>query len=161
MKCVTIEEQADEVLRLFKESCRPFPYAGCRALIRDSGEAYEGLIPDLDLYFSEIAGYCSWGRTIPKWSKEKLFEARNKLSKSFFDKHPKFQPLQPAVSETGTPDMYESLKLYEVMRRNLVDLISQVLSERSRIEAFYDESNASKIPSVSDTAEKVRKKIIA
>ncbi len=161
MKRRTAEEQANEILRLFKESCRPFPYAGCRTLIRDAGKAYEGLIPDLDLYFSDIAGYCSWGRAILKWPKKKLSEAGDKLDKSFFEKHPHYQSLQPAVSETGTPDLYESLKLYEKMRGNLLNLFSELLSELNRAETLSDKSRITEISSVTDAGKRERKKIIA
>lgn len=161
MKHLTIEEQADEILLLFRESCRPFPYAGCRALIRDTGKAHEDFIPDLDLYFSEIAGYCSWGRKILMWPKEKLSEVQSILSRSFFEKHPQYQTLQSAVNKTETPDLYESLKLYEKMRGDLADLISRLLFEQYCAETSGNESGAAKISSVTSADKRERKKVIA
>ena len=44
--------------KLIASDVGPFPYADCRKLQGD--DKYPALIPDLDTYLSEMAGYRSW-----------------------------------------------------------------------------------------------------
>ena len=43
-----------------EDSDQPFPYAGCSELLKKAGGNYGDFIPDLNTYFMEISGYCSW-----------------------------------------------------------------------------------------------------
>ena len=128
MSSKTIEQMVDELLHLYEEKRRsPFPRTGCRKILRGSGDRYEGLIPDLDLYFSDIAGYCSWGRKILHWPKEKVQEVKDGLGRSFFEKYPKYKPLEPMITESHTPDLHAKLRLYETMRTRLIELLNRIL----------------------------------
>src|SRR5688572_25762057 len=61
--------QAEQLDALYKQGLQGrFPYDDIRELFRKAGNAYEGFIPDLDLYFSTIVGYCSWGKRILNWN---------------------------------------------------------------------------------------------
>jgi hypothetical protein len=126
----TLEEAADDLLHTYEEEFRmPFPYADCRKLRREGGDRYEGLIPDLDMYFSDIAGYCSWGKRILKWPKEKVLEVRERLSKSFFEKHPQYKPLEAMITESNTPSLYTRLIACEKLRLKLLEILTRLLTE--------------------------------
>jgi hypothetical protein len=76
-----IRDLAIEIKRLYEEDDRhPFPYEGCRFLLANLGDEFKILIPDLDTYFSEIAGYSSWGPSILKWPEEKVREAHGRVA---------------------------------------------------------------------------------
>ena len=122
------EELAAEVKRLYEEEARlPFPYDGCRTLLQGNEDEFEGFIPNLDLYFMDIAGYCSSGTTILKWPEEKVREAQSRISLTFFELCPQYCALQNFISESATPDLYEDLMLYEEMRSKLLELFSRLL----------------------------------
>jgi hypothetical protein len=90
-----LEKTAAELKALYEEDCRtPFPYEGSRKLLQAEGGNYESFIPDLSLYFSTVAGYCSWGKRILRWEPAKINEAKVDLEKQFFDKHPAYKPLE-------------------------------------------------------------------
>jgi hypothetical protein len=128
--CETTKPTEDKLLRelferitlLFQEACRPFPYAGCRKLYALVGEEAKNLIPDLDLYFSDLAGYCSRGSRIVKMSARETSHAKKTASKSFFEIHPKYNSLRVFITETGTPDLFRELDLYEQMRVALLQI---------------------------------------
>jgi hypothetical protein len=127
MMGITPEENANELRRLYEsELCTPFPYSDASKLRREGGELYEGFIPDLDMHFSDIAGYCSWGGKILRWPKEKIDEARERLSRSFFERFPKYDSLQVVINELDTPALYKELQLHERMRRKLLDLLEEL-----------------------------------
>lgn len=117
-----------DIIRLCKESSNPFPYGDCRSLLHRYGESYEDFIPHLDLYLSDIAGYCGWGAGLLNWSRQKIQEALPKIEKSFFEKHPEYGALEGAITKTGTPELYATLRLHEELRRNLLNLLTALLS---------------------------------
>jgi hypothetical protein len=135
MGYTTVDELRDELLHLYEEAHHPFPYAGCRKLLRETGKRYEGLIPDLDLYFSDIASYCGGVKRVLQWPQEKIQEARRKLSPSFWDRYPEYQPLEQMVTQQSTPDLYADMALYERMRLCLLDLLSRLLKEQYGFDA--------------------------
>src|SRR5438477_5869155 len=84
------ESMVTDLINLYEEDCSgPFPYADCRKLLA-SGLAGEGLIPDVDLYFYDIASHCGGARKILKWPREQLLKARLRLGESFFERHPQY-----------------------------------------------------------------------
>jgi len=88
------------------------------------------LIPDLDLYCLDLAGYASWGKKILDWPREKMLEARAKVEKSFFELHPKYLPLAPLITEMKTPDLASRMAIYEKLRIEILNLLSGLLSEK-------------------------------
>lgn len=127
-----VSDSLDKLIALYKNSQKAsFPYEGCRKLLEQSDSVYEHLISDLDLYFSEIAGYCSWGKRIPKWPREKMEVALKRLSVSFFAIHPQYKPLEKLISEVNTPDLHRDLLLYEDLRSLLMKILSSLLQQPS------------------------------
>ncbi len=125
------EDIAAEIERIYVEEARsPFPYDGCRWLLSDFGDEFEDFIPDLNMWSSDIAGCCSWGKRIVRWSEERVLQARGAMSLSFFDQHPEYAMLERLIAEVDTPDLYEYLRLYEQMRKKLVDLFDFMLKEK-------------------------------
>jgi len=122
------EELAAEVKRLYEEEARlPFPYDGCRTLLEGNEDEFEGFIPNLDLYFMDIAGYCSSGTAILKWPEDKVREAQSRICLTFFELYPHHCTLKNFISESAAPDLYEDLTLYEEMRSKLLELFSRLL----------------------------------
>ena len=122
------EELAAEVKRLYEEEARlPFPYDGCRTLLEGNEDEFEGFIPNLDLYFMDIAGYCSSSTAILKWPEDKVREAQSRICLTFFELYPQYGVLKNFISESAAPDLYEDLMLYEEMRSKLLELFSRLL----------------------------------
>ncbi len=131
MSSESVKEIIRELQSIYREASGVrFPYEGSRHLLREVGGSYEGLIPDLDVYFSTIAGYCSWGERILKWSQEKILEAQNRIAASFFEKHPQYKPLEVAITESNTPDLFAQMALHEKMRKSLLELLDRLKVER-------------------------------
>jgi len=125
----TIQRLITELTQLYEETHAPFPYSGCRKLLSEAGQHGEDLISDLDMYFSELAGYCSWGERILKWPREKIRHVCLRASRTFFEKHPQYEHLSPWINETNSPDLHSRLILYERMRNKLLELLSLLQSQ--------------------------------
>lgn len=125
-----IEETVVELRRIFKEDLSgTFPYDDCRHLRAKAGGNYEGLVPDLDLYFWDVAKYCSLGKKLLRLPKDDLIKARATLERSFFEKHPEYLPLAALISETDTPTLRAEIELHDELRSKLLKIISSLLSE--------------------------------
>ncbi len=126
-----MKESAIELRRIFKEELgKPFPYEDCRQVMEEAGMKDTALIPDLDIYLSDLAGYASWGKKILDWPREKMLEAQAKLARTFFDLHPQYAPLAPLITETKTPDLASRIAVYEKLRIEMLDLLSRLLSDK-------------------------------
>lgn len=123
-----VDPSEGEAIQTLAESANsPFPYEGCRTVMaRNSGE-YEGLIPDLDLYFSTIAGYASAASRISSWDANRLQRARNDLACSFFELHPEYELLTREIDDDIAPDLAEQLRFHEELRTRLLALVRNVI----------------------------------
>ena len=126
----------DDFLRqldaLSQTSSGPFPYDGCRRLQVLSQGRHEGLIPDLDTYLSEFAGYRSWGKTILEWSDQRIETVERRLDQSFFDRFPAYVELRSILASAEAPDVNDALNVADRTRRVLLELLSAI--RRSRTE---------------------------
>jgi len=123
-----IEEKLKILRKLYRSDLlNPFPYSDCRKILTEKDEDF---IPCLDIYFSDIAGYCSWGKQILSWSNEKTIETKNNLQKSFFQKFPAFSEVSLKISDKETPQLYNQILIYDLMRLTLVDILSEIEAER-------------------------------
>lgn len=122
-----IQEKLEILQSLYKtDLLNPFPYDDCRKLLAENAEGFEDLIPCLDLYFSEIAGFCSWGNRSLSWTDEKIKEIQQRLRQPFFTKFRKFKALKPFINEENTPKLYSQLLIHELMRLTLLDILSEL-----------------------------------
>lgn len=113
--------QAERLASLYQEISRSaFPYYEVRKLLRKAGTSCDELIPDLDLYFSTLAGYCSWGRRLLMWDDEKVQEAKAFVTQGFFDRYPEYGWLEPFIRQS---DLIKQLGTYEEMRKGLFTLL--------------------------------------
>jgi hypothetical protein len=119
-------EEIREMAR--KNPTHPFPYPDIRKLVALDQERYDNLIGHLDMFFSEIAGLSSWGKGILRWPHSRLKEARSKLEKPFFVRHPQYSSLLPLVNQTNVPTLHAKLEFYEQLRKLLLVAVSQSLS---------------------------------
>jgi len=121
-----IEVKVKEIQRLYAEDLSsPFPYQDCRRM-QDSFEADEDFAAQLNLYFSTVAGFCSWGKRILHWNETKRKEAADLLAKSFFEDLPQYQKLEKHINKIETPELYNEIERHETMRRTLLDIISRL-----------------------------------
>lgn len=123
MKDSTLNSLADELGRLYKEDVRSFPYEDVRVLRQQARKRWLDLVPDLDLYFSTIAGYCTWGHRILDWPQDKVQEAHAFLRQTFFERHPEYLPLEARINTDDTPALHADLVLHEKMRQTLLTLL--------------------------------------
>ncbi|CAN5397821.1 hypothetical protein BH10ACI1_BH10ACI1_22350 [soil metagenome] len=125
-----IQEKLEILQSLYKtDLLNPFPYEDCRKLLADKAVEFEDFIPSLDLYFSDIAGFCSWGKRSLSWSSKKIEEIKPKLQSSFFQQFPKFNALKPRINEETTPKLYSQILIHDLMRLTLLDILSERKSE--------------------------------
>lgn len=126
-----IETLLLELEQLDRGDRGPFPYDGCRKVkALDREGVFKNLIPDLDLYFSEVAGYRSSGKRMLRWPDEKLQAAHRCLSRSLFERYPMYNSLQSLRREEA-PDLYDCIRETERARVVLLRLIEALEPTRS------------------------------
>lgn len=113
------------------ELLTPFPYPDIRKLCQGSIGGFEGLIPDMAMYFANLVGYCSWGNKMMKWSAKKIDEATVVLQKPFFEEFPQYKVLLPAITKKGVPDLYRDLENHEAVRKALLSVFSELPASKS------------------------------
>jgi YxiJ-like protein len=112
--------------RYATELLRPFPYKDCYKLRKLQPLAHD-LIPDLDLYFSFVAGYSASATQLKNRPTEELRAAIPKLQKSFFDTMPRYRKLQKYITPKDTPNLHEELRVINDVRQSLVILMSRLI----------------------------------
>lgn len=101
-----------------------FPYKDCYALQKAYPQQTASLIPDLDEYFSFIAGYGSSATRLSARPVDELRNAVSKLNRSFFDKHPAYGPLEGAIAQTAT--LSRRMRVADELRRDLIRIIERI-----------------------------------
>lgn len=120
--------QAEQLASLYKKSSESaFPYQKVRQVLQKAGISYGRLVPDLDLYFSTLAGYCSWGKRLLTWDDEKVKTAKAYAAQGFFDRHPEYGSLIPFIDLS---DLNHELDTYEEMRTALLALLISLQHSR-------------------------------
>lgn len=109
----------------------PFPYDGCRWLRTAVRERLDGLVPDLDSYLSEFAGYRSWGKKILEWPDERIATVEKRLSQSFFERFPAYAGLEPILGLSEASDVRRALNNAEQTREVLLHLLSAIRRDRT------------------------------
>lgn len=127
MKNLFIQNQIDELSKFSNVLNAPFPYPGCKELLNMEGEKIENLIPDLDLYFSNIAGYYSSIKRVSKWPHEKIAEASKHLDQTFFEKHPEYRYLEFINHSKEIQNLFNYISIYERIRITLQSIFTHLL----------------------------------
>ena len=138
MKKTEIEEKLKILQELYKtDFLRPFPIKDCRTLISENDENLSDFIPGLDVYFSDVAGYCSWGKRIETWSFEKVIETKEILRKGFFKRFPQFSKLESKITENKTPNLHSQMLITDLIRLTLFDVLSEIEIRNSKRKTEY------------------------
>jgi hypothetical protein len=123
------ESLAAKIDKAYQQMLVPFPSRDIMK-VADSTERGWDLSGDLNLYWSNIAGYSSWARVMHERPVERLIEARRSLSQDFFEAHPHHQVLRDRITWDDTPDLMRELTLYEDTRLTLIELLDYLLEQR-------------------------------
>ena len=128
---IEVEEKLKILQELYKSDfLHPFPHEDCRKILRRHDNRFELLVPCLDVYFSDVAGFCSRAKRISDWSFEENESATGKMRKSFFERFSQFSDLKPEITEKETPKLYNQLLIYDLMRLTLLDVLSEIRNEK-------------------------------
>ncbi len=131
MSSYTASKYADTLYQMSQEDQGPFPYEDCKKLLREAGNnLYDDLVPDLNTYFYEIYSYSAGAKNLVAWSSEELTHSRNLFYKSFFDRYPKYTPLQTMINKDNVPTLAQRISLYDQIRLSLTKFISILIDEQ-------------------------------
>jgi hypothetical protein len=120
-----IVDECEALARVYKEELlHAFPYDDLGAVKDWGGSKYSDIIPALDLYWSRIAGYSSWGKRMLQWDSERRAAVRSDCSMSFFDKHPEFSELRFVLDLF--PVLKRDLELYESARKRVLKIVAKI-----------------------------------
>lgn len=109
-----------------------FPYADCRKLQARS-DRYRSIVPDLDAYLSELAGYRSWGKRILTWADGKIGDVQSRLGSSFFERYPTYAERSSELKSADVPDLRRALDVAERTRLTLHDLLTELKGSRTSV----------------------------
>jgi len=122
-------ELACKLQGLFSDLPHPFPHSDCQKLFSVVGERVRHLAPDLDLYSSWIAGYCSRGPRLTRLTVQQICDARKVSAKPFFEQHSEYLPIRPLITEEGFPELATRLSRIEEMRLLLLNVLDRIESQ--------------------------------
>ena len=118
--------KGEQIEALYASSFRgPFPYDDCLWLADCIGKPSSDLIPELDWYFSSIAGYSSSASRLANRTPEELRAAERFLTKDFFLYFPDLNCYRHLIDKENTPRLYQRLIIAEQMRQGLLVLLSE------------------------------------
>jgi hypothetical protein len=117
----SLEERYETCLKV------PFPYKDSRKLHRQHPALGSGFIPDLDMYFSFIAGYCSSATSLAERPREEIRKAIPILRLSFFETHPEYRPLQSVITSQDYAVLHARLQAADEMRHDLLTIMESLV----------------------------------
>jgi hypothetical protein len=83
------------------------------------------IVPDLDMYFSFIAGYSSSATRLRHRPTAELRAALPKLKRSFYEACPKYNRLAKYISDSQTPALFHDLEVSDRLRLGLATVIAE------------------------------------
>jgi len=105
----------------------PFPYKDCFLISDRCGVETAELIPELDLFFSYIAGWSSSAARLDRRPAQELLKARSWLSKGgFFERRPHLAVCRDSITPEETPDLWRHMHVAEELRISLLHLLSEM-----------------------------------
>lgn len=124
-----IDNLLQQLAEIHEQDCGPFPYRDCRyAISMAGGDA--SLIPDLDLYRGELAGYRSWGRRTLRWSDRAIEGVLKYISRPFFVRHPAHARLESILRSDACPDSNRVFIMDDRSRAVLGELLHAIQTAR-------------------------------
>ena len=128
-----ILELIQELVGYDKRRRRPFPREDCRKVFGANGDRELDFVGDLNSYDMTITGPISWGAKILDWPNEKIGTLLRYANKSFFEAFSEYAYLQPLITKTNTPDLYNDMELHERIRLVLIELLTLMLDETNEL----------------------------
>lgn len=128
---------SEQIASLAKELNQPLPYEDCRVTLKNAthetptrAKRFRDFTPDLSTYFSYVYSHASGVDRILNWQDNRLAGAQTLLKKSFFAAYPAYKPLQWRVNQINTPTLYREIAASDQLRNLLLELLSQLISQR-------------------------------
>ncbi len=129
--------------QLYPETLEPFPYSDCRKIRRSAShrsKRYRYLVPDLALYWSDIAGFV-WPPS--GWWLKKSCDELRQLQQScfradFFTRYPQYKSLRLLLSRSRTPRLHRGIIAHEEMRQIINMLIDMACAGDKPRETFQE-----------------------
>jgi hypothetical protein len=118
--------------RSLRELWGAFPYSPCREVLQDAPPEFLGLVPDLDMWQSDIAELCSVGKRWLERSNEDVATAIDQLSKDLYDRFPVYAGLRGRIEANGV--LATNIAVYNEYRLELRGLLGDLLIGRVREE---------------------------
>ncbi len=105
----------------------PFPYKDCSLISHLCGVETAELIPELDLFFGDIAGWSSSATRLDQGPIQELLKAQSWLSKGgFFERRPHLAVCRDAITPEETPDLFRPMHVAEELRISLMLLLNEM-----------------------------------
>lgn len=120
----------EKIRQLYERFLHPFPLDDVGKLESVNAEQWQYLHMGLDLYFAKVAGYASRADRLHRKPTAVLVEAREKLSKAFFEQNPHLAVYRNSITREDTPHLFEDMELVEAMRNELLGLLAELLAAR-------------------------------
>ena len=108
----------------------PFPYDDCRWLAERVHVKESVLIPDLDWFFGTVAGYASSASRLTHRTPKDLRDAKQLMSKGFYDYFPKYAEYRDLICTENTPALYDRMRIAEELRVQLLQLLENIPAGR-------------------------------
>jgi hypothetical protein len=121
----------NDLLNLSSGIEKPFPNNDIKSILVGTGERYYNFTSDLDLYSSDIDGFASSADTLAQRSEDQIDWAFRVCGKSFFETHPKYNPLRIKISKSLTPSLFTLLEICEEAREKLLILLRLLENAKS------------------------------
>ena len=107
-----------------------FPHRDAKKFAARFGEEGDRFIAAMEVFHSNIAGYCNSGSKWLQASEQRIAECRRDVGKSFFDHYPALRKFEAHLPEF--PDLVEVMTLYEVARKRLIALMATLEQVKKR-----------------------------
>jgi hypothetical protein len=119
-----VSDLASLLTRRYREELlKPFPYEDCFKILDETGHRFEALIPDLDMYFYDIASPCSAAKRLICLPIEERTTLQKRLQGSFYEKHPEYQEIEFRITPVKTPYLYAHMAVHEEIRVEILRLL--------------------------------------
>ena len=109
--------------RYRSKMCVRFPYEDCRHLHKRFPSIADGLVPDLDMYFSFIAGFSSSASRLDERPYSQISSAIPRLRLSFFKANPQYNPLARELRTPECKRLFEALRDHDQARIDLLTIM--------------------------------------
>ncbi len=124
MSDTTLEELAKTIESSYEDDfLHPFPLEDVTKLRPIDPERWDLLRTYLELFFAEIAGWCSQASRLSQKPERELARVHRNTLLPFFERYPDLKVFQQEITQESTPDLFESMRIVELRRQQLFSLV--------------------------------------